>query len=58
MSFGKTINKYLLPSADLDGPSRTVIIEPAETPEPLTFPEPEERPTEPVPNREREPVPA
>lgn len=45
----------------LDGPSRTIIVEPVETPAPSPAPEreaPREEPAAPVPDRESEPVPA
>lgn len=44
------------PTAGLDGPSRTIILDPVE--EPTVIPEPHEREPEPVPVPEREPVPA
>lgn len=55
------------PQAGLDGPSRTIIVEPQEQPRPERAPEPVPEPApEPVPERaperkperEREPVPA
>jgi hypothetical protein len=45
------------PQSGLDGPSRTIIVEPAEQPEPMPERvEPDEAPAAPVPTRE--PVPA
>jgi len=48
------------PAANLEGPSRTIIVEPIEVPAPKERPErPREKPKEPLPEREpaREPVP-
>ena len=44
----------------LDGPSKTIIVEPVEAPakEPREQPEPEQEPAPFVPEREREKVPA
>ncbi|MGO9973193.1 MAG: hypothetical protein ACLP01_10350 [Solirubrobacteraceae bacterium] len=47
--------------AGLDGPSRTIIVEPIDAPlreEPLTVPEPDQAPAPSEPTREPEKVPA
>jgi hypothetical protein len=49
----------VLPCAGLDGPSRTIIVEPQEAPAEMPVPTPEETPAvEPEPAPEKEPVPA
>jgi len=49
-----------IPRSGLDGPSRTIILDPVEQPEPLprTEPEPLEEPPVEAPDREPEEVPA
>lgn len=42
----------------LTGPSRTIIVEPAEKPEPVSVPEPEPTPAPATPVPDREKVPA